>query len=724
MSGRNWKRLLIISNRLPVSIESKVNNYEFKQNVGGLATALGSFYRKYNSLWVGWPGSVDKKDKKTLTGMFGGLNCKPIFIEDELAEGYYNGFANRTLWPLLHSLPMYTSYSLKDFNAYKKVNMKFCNDIIHEINDEDIVWIHDYHLMLLPRYIREKKPNVRIGFFLHTPFPDHEVFRLLPWHKELINGILGADLIGFHNYDYVNAFLRAVRFSTGVINEIDSIRFDGREIRTRAFPIGIETKDFGEDRHGVTEQMNEIRRRYKGMKMVFSISRLDYTKGIQNQLESIDKLIEKHKELSGKIVYVLTVVPSREDIEFYKTLKRRIESLVSAINEKHGTEKWKPIEYTYGKLRFSKLLAFYRSAHVLLALPIRDGMNLIAKEYLASRRDNTGTVVISDTAGAAKEFAEAFIVSSNDLKSIVEALYSALRMRKEEQIKGNLEIKSRLKRNDVRYWAETFMKDLTKTQRKSRTIEMKGYEIGRMVKRYNNAKKRLVLLDFDGTLVKIDYEHEDVKPSAKVIKILRNLVEDNRNSVVLISGRSAQFLEKTFGNMNMMLVAEHGSVYRSTSGKWIQMVKTRQRWRDIVTDMLEHYTLRLKGSFIEQKGNTVAWNYGEADQKNATDIANEVTGILTDFLANSELGVLKGKRVIEVRNNNASKNAFYLSKLEGNGYDFIAAFGDDITDEDMLDSVGKENYSIHVGPEPTKARYSVTSYKQVLSLLKRLTEGN
>jgi len=392
-------RLLIVSNRLPVNVIKKQEELQIKPSIGGLATGLGSFYKSYKSTWVGWPG-VKTEDirgrEKDVESELKKENCYPVFLSKNNIENYYHGFCNKTIWPLFHYLVQYTRYDNNLWKSYKEVNESFCEAVCKVAEQGDIIWIHDYQLMLLPELIRERKPDATIGFFLHIPFPSYEIFRLLPWRNEIMDGLLGADLVGFHTYGYARHFLESVSRLTGYEQSFGQITAGNRAIKADIFPMGIDYKRFSDAANDsdVQKEIKKIQKKIGERKLILSFDRLDYTKGIPQRLESYDLFLENNQEYKEKVTFIMVAVPSRTGIDQYRQLKRQVDELAGKINGKHATVGWTPIWYLYRTLPFSTLLALYNASDVALITPARDGMNLIAKEFIATKNDGKGVLIL------------------------------------------------------------------------------------------------------------------------------------------------------------------------------------------------------------------------------------------------------------------------------------------------------------------------------------------
>ncbi|MDE1822803.1 MAG: bifunctional alpha,alpha-trehalose-phosphate synthase (UDP-forming)/trehalose-phosphatase [Candidatus Micrarchaeota archaeon] len=726
MEMRNKGRLIIISNRLPLSIKKSGKEYTIEQNVGGLATGLGSFYKDYNALWIGW-ADVPAQDREGVRRkMEREFNCYPIFISEKLSERYYEGFANKTLWPLFHSLHMHSSYSSSYWKAYERVNKIFAQRVAALAKPDDIIWINDYHHMVLPKYIKQKLPDARIGFFLHTPFPTYDLVTMLPWYKELLEASLYSDLIGFHTYGYASAFLESVRVLLGYDNYAGRIILNDRVIKVGAFPMGIDYRKFrsASNKPKVRSEIRRIRKSVGPKTLIFSISRLDYTKGILRQLSSFKKFLSENPQLRHKAVYALTVVPSRENLKLYRMLKRSIDEMVGKINSRYGVRGWIPIWYTYGKLSFSRLVAFYKIADIMLTLPIKDGMNLVAKEFLAVKGGGKGLLILSQTAGAAKELFEAAVVNPNDEDEVVRRIREYMTTKGKGTAIANKNMMRKIEELSIRRWAERFIEDLETSIRLSNVMAPRVLDSsseGTMLSKYRNSRKRLFIFDYDGTLIPIHRDYAYAKRSAPVIGALKKLVGVDGNSVFVVSGRSRKSLDRIFKDVNVSLVAEHGAWFKPHDATaWESTVPIDDKWKAEIMPILRIYAERLKGSAIEQKDVSLTWHYRAAKSPNASDVALELGNILTNLTANSNLKVVYGKKSIEVMNTYVSKGMSYLKLMSNTKHDFILAIGDDSSDESIFEVLPKGSFSIKVGMSVSNAKYNLKSQRDVVRLLRKI----
>ncbi|NQU53681.1 MAG: trehalose-6-phosphate synthase, partial [Bacteroidetes bacterium] len=415
------KRLFMISNRLPLQVIDDNNERILVPVSDGFDSGLERFYETYDTKWIGRTGvninEISENEKQDIDNKFRAENCIPIYLDQQLKAEFIEGFCDNTIWPLFNYFTQNSRYNPINWDAYMKVNQLYADVISKYVKEDDILWIHDYHLMLLPGLIREKFPNISIGYFQHIPFPSFEVFRLLPWRVELLEGILGADLIGFHTYDYQRHFMSCVRRLLGYETFFNRIRLDERIVKIDAFPKGIDydyfnetakniKKNIGVENSNIHEELNEYLRISKDRKIILSIDRLDYTKGIPDRIKAFELFLKTYPEYIEKVSLFLFVTPSRENVADYIDLKKQMDELVGSINGMYGTIGWMPIWYFYKKLDRIEMIELYNAADVALITPTRDGLNLNAKEYIACKTDKTGVLILSEMAGAAKELGE------------------------------------------------------------------------------------------------------------------------------------------------------------------------------------------------------------------------------------------------------------------------------------------------------------------------------
>jgi trehalose 6-phosphate synthase/phosphatase len=721
------QRLLIVSNRLPITIQEKKGDLHAEPSVGGLATGLRSWYKSYPSIWIGWAGIGRKKIKKEKDIMERLLseNCHPVPLSQHDVEAYYQGICNRTIWPLFHYFPLYAEYSEDFWQAYERVNTAFANVVSGIARPNDIIWVHDYHLMLLPKLLREKLPKATIGFFLHIPFPSFEIFRLLPWRNQILEGLLGADLVGFHTYDYTGHFLDSVHRLLGYEVAMGQITAADRVVRADAFPMGINYEQFSsvaKDPQAQAER-KRFRKKLGDCRVILSVDRLDYTKGIPQRLEAFSMFLDRNPKFKRKVILVLLVVPSRIRVEHYIQLKKQLDGLVGEINGKYGTIGWMPVWYLYRSLPFHPLAALYSLADVALVTPLRDGMNLVAKEYTATKADGKGVLILSETAGAAQELGEAIIINANNQEEIAEALVKALEMPEQERIERNRTMQKRLRRYDVVQWANEFMDKLLSTKKLQQEMEAKALtsEMQReLASDFQDSDKALLLLDYDGTLVPFSPKPAEAMPGAKLLRLLERFTKNPGTEVVLISGRDKDTLESWFGGLDVGLVAEHGVWIKEKGGGWETIETLTSEWKKEVYPILESWVDRTPGSFIEEKEFSLVWHYRKANPRLGELRARELMNNLSDITANLNLQVLEGSKVVELKNTDINKGRAASRWISREKWDFILAMGDDWTDEDTFKVLPSTAWSIKLRFGASAARFSLSSPSKAISLLGKM----
>jgi trehalose 6-phosphate synthase/phosphatase len=725
-------RILIVSNRLPIQIHKRNSALQIQPTTGGLATGVNSIHKLGNSLWIGWPGIYlnqnQVEEREQIVDLLSNEKYHPVFLTPHEIKYYYEGFSNNTIWPLFHYFNLYATYDLKNWETYQKVNQKFCDEVIKVAKPNDTIWIHDYQLMLLPQMVRAQLPDAKIGYFHHIPFPSHEIFRLLPWREEILEGLLGANLIGFHTYDYVFHFLSCVRRILGNENYLGEIQIGSRQIKVDIFPMGIDYQRFSDAGKSplVQKEMAHMLRKIGKRKIILSFDRLDYTKGIPLRLEAFAALLERKPEYRGKVSFILVAVPSRINVRQYQTLKKQIDELVGRINGKYGTTDWAPVSYFSRFLPFETLIALYGVADVGLVTPIRDGMNLMAKEFIATKINGLGALILSEMTGAAQELGEAIIVNPNDQEDIIEALETALAMPVDEQIKRNRIMQKRLSRYNVERWADDFLNRLSEAYIKQQDSAQQIMTLANrteLVESYSKSKKRLILLDYDGTLVPFATKPQKAVPTEDVIKMLSKLSKSSSNEVVLISGRDKKTFGEWFKSLKVGLAAEHGAWIKERPGDWKALEQLSDAWKKEILPILETYADRTPGSFVEEKDFSLAWHYRATEPTLGALRAKELKDNILSSISNLNLEVLNGNKVIEIKSSLINKGRAAQNWLSKQPYTFILAIGDDNTDEDLFAALPKEAYSIKVGVTPSKARYSLSSQKEVLPLLWKCIEN-
>jgi trehalose 6-phosphate synthase/phosphatase len=454
-------RLLIVSNRLPITVHRDGAGVRVEQSVGGLATGLRAPHERSGGYWIGWPGNLDalsNEDVFAVREQLHAMRAIPVTLQRREARVFYETISNSVLWPLMHDRLDRLPLVLEGWDTYETVNERFADVICSVYRPGDLVWIHDYQLMRLPALLRKRLPNARIGFFLHVPFPNPEVFLALPVRRWLVEGVLGADVIGFHTRRYRGHFTAVLRRQLGLEMDADEhLRWEGRAIRLGVFPMGVDAQEISvaaTDR-GVTARVLE--HRAHAAKLLLCIDRLDYSKGMPRRIAAFERLLVDHPELHGHVRLLQLAVPSRGGVAAYRKFRREVELLVSRVNGRFASPAWTPIQYLHRSVDTSELHALYRAADVMLVTPLRDGMNLVSKEFVAARTDEGGVLVLSELAGAADQLTEALIVNPYDVAGVAAAMYQALTMDGGERRRRMRALRDSVFRDDVHAWVRNFM---------------------------------------------------------------------------------------------------------------------------------------------------------------------------------------------------------------------------------------------------------------------------
>jgi len=716
-------KIVIVSNRLPVKIEVENKHIHLEPTEGGLATGLVSIH-KGDNIWVGWPGrEISVDHQKLVTAKLTEMKLSPVFLSKQEIAMFYEGFSNEILWPVFHYMSPYAKYDDEYWQYYQLVNEKFRDVVLQVTQPGDTIWIHDYQLLLLPGMIRAALPNVTIGFFQHIPFPSYELFRLIPWRNELLHGMLGADLVGFHTYDDARHFSSSVMRILQIQTSSNLIHYDGRTISAESFPMGIDSNKFVSlvnDRKVIAEKQ-QLSETFKNVKLILSIDRLDYSKGILQRLQAFDYFIKDNPEYKGRVTMYMIVVPSRDTVPQYKDLRDEIDKIAGNINARYRTNDWTPVSYFYRSFPIETLSALYQLSDVCLVTPMRDGMNLVCKEYVASRVQDNGVLILSEMAGASKELTDAIIVNPNNVFQISEALLEALYMPEEEQKRRMQQMRELVSKYNINHWGKVFMERLSQVKQMQESLQTKYItsKIQQMIKnKYTHANKRLFLLDYDGTLVGFNTNINRAVPDKEVYQILEELTKDEKNHIVIVSGRRHTTLEEWFGKMKVDLVGEHGIWNKTQRGNWEDIKGLQTEWKKDMMNMLNNYTERTPGSFIEEKPYSLVWHYRRADRELGEMRATELMNNLLYMVADKGLTLLAGNKVVEIKPTEANKGKTAIHYLRKQHYDFVIAIGDDATDEDMFKAIKDEAITIKVNNNTSAAKYYLKDYKEVRSLLK------
>ncbi|KAJ2555301.1 Trehalose-6-P synthase/phosphatase complex synthase subunit [Coemansia sp. RSA 1933] len=686
------------------------------------------------------------------------------------------------LWPLFHYHPGEMVFEEVAWDAYQRANKAFADSIVDIVKDGDLVWIHDYHLMLMPLMLRQLLDErglkgVKIGWFLHTPFPSSELYRILPVRKEILEGVLAADLLGFHTYDYARHFLSSCARILGLRTTPDVVETETRMVHVGTFPIGIDPTTFAEalQTAEVKRRLGEFEAKFSGSKVIVGVDRLDYIKGVPQKLLAFEQFLSEFPQFVGKVVLVQVAVPSRGDVEEYKQLISNVNELVGRINGRFGTVEYTPIHFLHKSVNFTELVSLYAVSDVCLITSTRDGMNLVSYEYVASQKNHHGVLVLSEFAGAAQSLNGSIIINSWNIEEVADAIHQALTM-SPEQREANFNTLSRyVGKYTAAYWGVSFISELKRVSHAADELALLPQLTPPVVATAfaaAAAKQRLVLLDYDGTLSATKSIPEFARPSPQALATLRRLAEQPNTLVYVFSGRIRAHMDRWFRGIDVGLVAEHGLFYKhpqaatelimgsptgspgadggtsdsaesdhealhhatqKLDGGWYSLVQHKDpQWRSAVLPLFQHYTERTPGSFIEEKEIDITWHYRNTDPEFGQWQANELKVNLERVLAHLPLTIVNGNKTVEVRPSRIDKASALRSIMKGLrdvDLGFIMAVGDGRYDEHLFAYLSAEFSALPlitstVGRKCTEAKYYLPNVDSVLSVLSGLNTGN
>ena len=734
MAETQAERLLIVANRLPLTARHAGGRWRSESSAGGLVAALGPLMRGSDGLWVGWPGDRSADDpagqRRLLADWERRHRYVSVDLPAEISRAFYEGYANDTLWPLLHGFPTRVVFDPESWIAYRDANRRFAARAAERHGPGDLVWIHDYQLLLVPELMREALPDAQIGFFLHIPFPSSEIFGILPQREQVLRGLLGADLIAFQTHAHLHNFRRSLLLWLGLDSGMDSVQVGDRVVRLQALPIGVVREEWTRliaDDPAVRRRIAELGRRHRSRRIILSVDRLDYTKGIPERLRAYRRLLRAEPERRGKVTLIQVAVPTREHVPAYQELRREVSELVGEIVGEFATPEWNPIVYLRRSVPRGELAAYYAAADVAWVSPLRDGMNLVAKEYVTCQEQRAGVLVVSEFAGAAQEMAEAIRVNPYDEEGSAEAIARALDLPEDERMDRMAALNERVRRSDAHTWASAFLGEL-RVAAGDRSVggvsRVEPLPVRALLGAYHDAASRLICVDYDGTLVPIAPRPQDARPTPGLKDLLGRLGAVPGTTLLLVSGRGTADLDRWFGDLDGCWIAgEHGALLRGPGERvWVPLhAGAEAAWKDQIRPVLEHFVDRTPGSSIEEKSLSLAWHYRQADPEFGEWLANELADTLHAQLAGTDLSILLGRKVVEVRYAWANKGeALGLVSSQAGPADFVLAIGDDRTDEDLFDRMRADDWSVKVGQAATRARFRLpdpTAVRAVLALL-------
>lgn len=692
---------------------------------GEAAATLRPWFDRSRALWVGWPGGsagLDSERRRELDQQLAAIRMVPVHLDAAEVDRFIHGFSNRLLWPLFHYLLDRVPVDAHGWQAYQSVNARFADAIVGLYQDGDRIWVHDYQLLLLPGLLRQRLPDARIGFFLHVPFPSSEVFRTLPWRSALLKGLLGADLIGFQTFSHLRHFFSSILHVEHIEMDIDRVRIDGRDVRLGVFPMGVDAEPLGvaADAQEVLDSVALIHRDSGGRALGLALDRLDHTTGIPRRLEALERLMTGQADLRDRLRVFQVAVPLAEQSDAHRRLRREVEERIGRINGAYSTVRSVPVHYVHQRMPFSQVLALYRAADLMFVTPLRDGMSLAAKEFVATRTDGDGLLILSEFAGAADELDGALMVNPYDVEAMAATIARALTMPVDERRERMRTLRRRVSTWDVNTWAARFLESLA-TSRPSRPSPAEDSSaLMRALAVAREGDIRL-MLDYDGTLVPFAHLPELAAPDPALLELLERLLQLEGVRIDIVSGRARESLDEWFGHLPLALWAEHGFWWRLERGRpWACGVDLHPGWVDRVQPILDQFTANTPGSSIELKSASIAWHYRNAPEEFGARQAHELRLLLTSALSNQPFEVLEGKRVIEVRLRGVSK-AVVARSLRTQTAGTVVAFGDDHTDEDLFRALPPGSITVGVGERPTRARFTARDFVEVRQILHALT---
>jgi len=713
-SGSDRSDLVVVANRLPFDLEQRADgSTRARQSPGGLVTALAPILAGRHGSWIGWPGTADADLPATWAD---GLSLHPVTLSSAEVDAYYEGFSNATLWPLYHDAVAESQFHREWWDAYRAVNQRFADRAAEVAEPNATVWVHDYQLQLVPQLLRALRPDVRIGFFLHIPFPPAELFNRLPWRSQILTGLLGADLIGFQLPGGSRNFVRLVRSNLGVPWRGGRLEFQGRSVRVGAFPISIDSA--AQSRLAATPAVHEQARSLRAElgdpeKIILGVDRLDYTKGIDIRLRAFSELLVDHDPAVADAVMVQIATPSRERLNSYRTTRENIERQVGALNGDYGRIGRPTVHYLHQSLPREELAAFYVAADVMAVTPLRDGMNLVAKEYVACRVDGGGVLLLSEFTGAAKELRAAIQVNPFDTDAVKEGLRSALTMPVPQSRQRMRTLRRQVLTHDVHRWAADFLSALEGSPAELVLAASRlSPAVTEAVSTLAGTETLLVATDFDGTLAPIVDDPAAARADPRALHTLLELTELPGTVVAVLSGRARAVLGALLGDTGPLhLIGSHGA---EMAGRPADLDVDEQHRLDRLREELMEIADGRPGVVLEEKPTGVAVHVRRASAADTAAVTAAVEAGPADW---PDVALLRGKKVLELSVRGSDKGRALRELAAEHRATGTIFFGDDVTDEHAFAALHDHDLGVKVGPGPTAARARVDGPDQVADVL-------
>ncbi|XP_022926429.1 probable alpha,alpha-trehalose-phosphate synthase [UDP-forming] 7 [Cucurbita moschata] len=780
-------RIIIVANQLPIKAKRRPDNkgWSFSWDEDSLLWQLkDGLPEDMEVLYVGsLQVDVDSSEQDDVSQLLlERFKCVPAFLPKEILSKFYHGFCKQQLWPLFHYMLPFSAthggrFDRSLWEAYVAANKIFSQRVIEVINpDDDFLWIHDYHLMVLPTFLRRRFTRLRMGFFLHSPFPSSEIYRTLPVREEILKALLNSDLIGFHTFDYARHFLSCCSRMLGLEYQSKrgyiGLEYFGRTVGIKIMPVGIHMGQMESVLRLADKdwRVQELKRQFEGKVVLLGVDDMDIFKGVNLKLLAMEQMLRQHPKWQGRAVFVQIANPARGGGKDLEEIQDEIRECCKRINDCFGQQNYEPIVFIDRPVSLTERAAYYTIAECVVVTAVRDGMNLTPYEYVVCRQGTSGSdystetngpqksmLVISEFMGCSPSLSGAMRVNPWNIEATAEALNEAISMADaEKQLRHEKHYKY-VSTHDVAYWSKSFFQDMERTCKDHfrkrcwgiglgfgfRVVALdpnfKKLSIDAIVAEYSRSKRRAILLDYDGTVM--PQTSIDKTPSNQVISIIDSLCDDVRNTVFVVSGRGRESLGNWFSSCDKLgIAAEHGYFMRWSADKdWENCGQGSDfGWIQIAEPVMKLYTEATDGSSIETKESALVWHHQDADPDFGCSQAKELLDHLESVLANEPVAVKSGQFIVEVKPQGVSKGVvaekiFTSMANAGRRADFVLCIGDDRSDEDMFEIIGNavssgvlsSNTSVFactVGQKPSKAKYYLDDTTEVINMLEALAE--